>query len=230
MRRYSSRPVPSEVLLPLLDAANRAPSGFNLQPWHFIVVQDPEVKRLLHHIALEQVQVAEAPVVVVFVSVTSAWKESYDAVLRASVSSGLVTTPQAIQRRKTIRNIFDPGPFGLLGFARRLSYVFLRLGKVVQVPLATREDLRWYMRSQTMLSLATFLLAAESVGLATCPLEGFDEERLKRLLAIPKDMSVPAIVSVGYPVEGDIVKRTIRIPLQDKLHFDVFQSRRPKSR
>lgn len=45
MRRLKTDPVPEELIWKVLDAAIRAPSGGNLQPWRFIVVTDPEKKK-----------------------------------------------------------------------------------------------------------------------------------------------------------------------------------------
>ncbi len=45
VREFSSRPVAREVIEECLRAATSAPSGANLQPWHFVVVTDVEVKR-----------------------------------------------------------------------------------------------------------------------------------------------------------------------------------------
>lgn len=45
VRQFSDRPVPREVIESCLRAAGSAPSGANMQPWHFVVVSDPEVKR-----------------------------------------------------------------------------------------------------------------------------------------------------------------------------------------
>lgn len=44
VREYSSEPVDFAVIEAALQAAGSAPSGANLQPWHFVVVRDPEVK------------------------------------------------------------------------------------------------------------------------------------------------------------------------------------------
>jgi iodotyrosine deiodinase len=44
-RDYSDRPVPREVIEYCLRAAGTAPSGANLQPWHFVAVSDPTTKR-----------------------------------------------------------------------------------------------------------------------------------------------------------------------------------------
>ncbi len=45
VRRFSDRPVPTDVIDACLHAAVSAPSGANRQPWHFVVVRDPETKK-----------------------------------------------------------------------------------------------------------------------------------------------------------------------------------------
>jgi len=45
VRDFSDRPVPLEVIENCLLAAGTAPNGANMQPWHFVVVTDPETKR-----------------------------------------------------------------------------------------------------------------------------------------------------------------------------------------
>ena len=44
VRHYSERPVPRDVIEKCIEAAMTAPSGANMQPWHFVVVSDPELK------------------------------------------------------------------------------------------------------------------------------------------------------------------------------------------
>jgi iodotyrosine deiodinase len=45
VRHFSSRPVPRELIEAALRVASRAPSGANQQPWRFVIVSDPEIKR-----------------------------------------------------------------------------------------------------------------------------------------------------------------------------------------
>ncbi len=54
VRHYSSRPVPRGIIEDCLRAAGSAPSGANMQPWHFVVVSDPEVKRRIREAAEEE--------------------------------------------------------------------------------------------------------------------------------------------------------------------------------
>lgn len=54
VRRFSSRSVPRQVIEQCLLAAGTAPNGANQQPWHFVVVEDPEVKRRIREAAEEE--------------------------------------------------------------------------------------------------------------------------------------------------------------------------------
>ncbi|HDM60042.1 MAG TPA: nitroreductase family protein [Archaeoglobus veneficus] len=65
IRRYQPIDLPDELILEILKAGNAAPSAGNLQARDFIVVRDPETKKKLAIAALEQMFIAEAPVVIV---------------------------------------------------------------------------------------------------------------------------------------------------------------------
>jgi nitroreductase len=45
VREFSTEPIPDEVITAAIEAAASAPSGANMQPWKFVVVRDPELKR-----------------------------------------------------------------------------------------------------------------------------------------------------------------------------------------
>ncbi len=51
VRHFSEEPVPAEVVRECLWAAGSAPSGANMQPWHFVVVSDPSIKRRIREAA-----------------------------------------------------------------------------------------------------------------------------------------------------------------------------------
>ena len=63
-RSYQPRPIEQDKLLRVLEAVRLAPSGSNRQPWKFVVVYDPEVKRRLVRACANQTFIATAPVVV----------------------------------------------------------------------------------------------------------------------------------------------------------------------
>ena len=70
VRSYEPRPVEQDKLDRVLEAARMAPSGSNQQPWRFVVVRDPEVRRRLVAACADQEHVAQAPVVIAGVGLT----------------------------------------------------------------------------------------------------------------------------------------------------------------
>jgi nitroreductase len=54
IRTFSERPVPREIIEQCLITAGTAPSGANRQPWHFVVIEDRELKRKIRLTAEEE--------------------------------------------------------------------------------------------------------------------------------------------------------------------------------
>jgi len=65
IRAFKSQAVSTEIVERLIDAARWAPSAGNIQPWEFIIIRNPEIKRNLAKAALNQSFIEEAPVVIV---------------------------------------------------------------------------------------------------------------------------------------------------------------------
>jgi nitroreductase len=65
VRRYRDKPVPEDVLRRVLEAGRLSPSAMNKQPWHFVVVQDPNMLRQLGAAAQTGPYVSEAPLAIV---------------------------------------------------------------------------------------------------------------------------------------------------------------------
>ena len=77
IRRFKPDPVPDELILKILDVARYAPSARNSQPWVFIVVKDPEVKKRLANVHLWAKPLENAPVGIVIACSTELSPESY---------------------------------------------------------------------------------------------------------------------------------------------------------
>ncbi|MCP4260760.1 MAG: nitroreductase family protein [Planctomycetes bacterium] len=54
VRSFSNRPIPHEVIKDCLLTAGSAPSGANMQPWYFVVVSNPELKKQIRNAAERQ--------------------------------------------------------------------------------------------------------------------------------------------------------------------------------
>ncbi len=225
VRKFSTAEVPEKLLAELLDLANRAPSGFNLQPWHFVLVRNPELKQIMKHLAMNQPQVAEAPAIVVLAADPDCWETSYPGILDLALKSNSIDQARADRYRHLVKVIFRTGPLGIRGFGKKIIVPIRRLFRPTPHVISSRQEAIHYVRSQTMLAAATFMIAAKSAGLDTSPIEGFDEERLKKLLAIPSSMTVPIILAVGYALDTATDLASVRLPLEQKLSLDLFPNR-----
>jgi nitroreductase len=67
VREYEPRPIPDEVVKRILEAGRLAGSSGNKQPWHFVVVQNPETLRQLAAALSSGPYIAGAPLAVVVV-------------------------------------------------------------------------------------------------------------------------------------------------------------------
>jgi nitroreductase len=65
IRAFKNQAIPEETVEKLIESARWAPSAGNIQPWLFVIVRKPDVKRKLSEAALNQAHVEEAPVVIV---------------------------------------------------------------------------------------------------------------------------------------------------------------------
>ena len=65
VRRYLDRPVPETVIRKILEAGRLTGSAMNVQPWHFIVVQEGETLRRLGALARSGPYIAQAPLAIV---------------------------------------------------------------------------------------------------------------------------------------------------------------------
>ncbi|KPJ71213.1 nitroreductase [candidate division TA06 bacterium DG_78] len=64
VRKYKPDPIPDDVLNRILEAGRIAPSAKNIQPWHFVVIQNPEIKEMVAEACRGQRFMAEAPVII----------------------------------------------------------------------------------------------------------------------------------------------------------------------
>ncbi len=65
VRAYRPDPLPEALLASVTEAVRLAPSACNIQPWRFIIVSDPELRKAIARAAREQMFIAEAPVLIV---------------------------------------------------------------------------------------------------------------------------------------------------------------------
>ncbi len=165
--------VPDEYLDAILQLGTQAPSGYNLQPWRFIVVRDAESRKRLQQVAFGQPKVGQAPVVIIAVGMKEEWKERADEVFQEGARRG-AGQPETVEKAKQ----------GAIQFVSSMP-----------------QDL-WVNR-HTMIAFTTMMLVAEAYGFDTAPMEGFDAAGVKREFGLPDEAEVVALLAIGRAEQPD---------------------------
>lgn len=219
VRNFRPDPIPDPVLERLLDAARWAPSGYNLQPTHFYVVTDPALKQRLFEPCMKQRQVLDAHATVVFSGDRRVAANHFAAVLAAERAVGSISPEYEAMLRKYVPLAFGQGPLGLGWLWKAVLAPLMSLA--MPLPSIPAVHKRYWLAKQVCLSAMVFMLAAEAAGLATVPMEGFDERRVKRALGIPRWHVVPVLAPVGYA--ADVKLKKSRLPLAGMTHWNRWR-------
>jgi nitroreductase len=179
---FAPTPVDEQDLEKIIRAALEAPSGYNLQPWRFVVVRDPEQRRTLRQAAMGQAKVEEAPVVVVACGDLEGWKRGdLEQMLKLGNEHGLPESGNEVARQNVN---------GLLGG---------KGGSAAGID----QDVRLWINRHVMIAFTTMMWMAEALGYDTAPMEGFWEDKVRQILGIPDHVKVVALLAIGHRAGND---------------------------
>ena len=116
-------------------------------------------------------------------------------------------------------------------FVGEVKHVVVVVSDDVKVKRSYDDRGEKYARQQAGAAIQNFLLALEDQGLATTWVGAFVDNQVKRVLAIPEDMTVEAILPVGIETKIE-TKKKVKKELEDVIYFDKFKNKymRPKTR
>ena len=83
------------------------------------------------------------------------------------------------------------------------------------VRITGKADQRVVVHKSCALAAQTFMLSVAAEGYDSCPMEGFDGHRVKKLLQLPKGAEVSMIVAVGKGTEKGIYGPRFRVPYEE---------------
>ncbi|GAB4187753.1 MAG: NADH dehydrogenase [Coleofasciculaceae cyanobacterium] len=175
-RSFQSDPIPEAILAEIFRLGVRSPSGYNLQPWRFIVVREQENKDKLKACAFNQRQVGEAPVVLICCGDRSVNASEYiESVIKLAESEGAMNEAYAGYMRQAIPQLFENKP--------------------------CFESIEAWTNRHTMLAVAHLMIVAKSFGVDSCPMEGFVSAQVKEAFQIPDNVDVCCLLALGYAAE-----------------------------
>jgi len=212
VRRFTDEPVPDAVVRDCLELAVLAPNSCNLQPWSFQVIRDPALLARLHPVCMSQ-NAARAPLIIAVLARPDTWRQACVNIIDYWPEPEV---PARIHEfyTKTAPFQYHQGPLGLLGFCKRQLLRVAALRKPLMRAPNSHGQMRLWAVKSTALAAQNLMLAFQSHGYATCPMEGFDEVRLRRVLAIPRQAIPIMLLAVGRQGEKGVYNPRLRFPLE----------------
>ena len=184
----------------ILNAARHAPSSFNSQPYKFYWVGSAEKKVAVAKLCLGQKPAETASALVVAVadlgSLSATAQSQLEWMRRSNFTEEKI---RGYERNAKIgRVLFMPGPFGMFAAIKRVLFRLLNLRMVMGMPPLSRQDLFKWATKSTSLACQNLMIAAEALGMSTCPMEGFDCRRLSQDLGLSgRQHEIVMVIAIG---------------------------------
>lgn len=211
VRVYNGDPIPEEVMRHCLKLALLSPSSSNLQPWEFHWVRNPALRRNLVEYCYSQPSAKTASELIVCVARQNTWSENLRDLISHLKTDQRNSASVIRYHEHVLPKMLEQGPFGILGYLRAVKIRVKGLYSVqARRPGGPSDMLLWAVKSTT-LAIQTFILALRAHGYDSCPMEGFDEKRVAKLLNLPKDAHIVMVVSAGIRAPNGVYGSRVRL-------------------
>jgi nitroreductase len=174
IKTFKTDPIAPELLQQLVELTVAAPSSFNMQSWQIILVQDEAQKAALAAAAWNQQQIIQAPVTFVFAADPNAGEKDLTPIYETAIATGAWNE-------------------GTVNYFKNA---------IPQFQAGLGDKRREYAIKDAVIAATHLVLAAESLGLSTCFMNGWIEEQVKQVIgAENSDLAIALLVPVGYAAE-----------------------------
>lgn len=210
-----------------LELATLAPNSSDMQLWEFYHIRQPDLLAKVSRACLDQKATSTASQVVVFVVRRDAYRKRARFVLEFERENIRRYSPKERQEKRikdrelyygTLMSFVYARFFGILGLFRKLLANVISIFRPMMLEVS-ENDIRVVAHKSCALAAQTFMIAMANEGYDTCPLEGLDSRRLKRVLKLPHGAEINMVISCGIR-DGNkgIWGERCRVPFDEVYH------------
>ena len=210
VRIYDDSKVKEEDLMKCLELSLLSPNSSNLQPWEFYWVKNPDKKKKLIDYCLGQPAAKTAQELIVCVARADNWQLNTDIMLDMVKDKEL---PKAVSTyyKKIVPLAYNQGFLGLFGVLKKISTFFIGLKRSIPREPTSINDMKIWAHKSTALACQTLMLSLRAFGYDSCPMEGIDSFKIKKLLKLPKTAQICMVVSVGKRAQNGVYGKRFRL-------------------
>ena len=224
VRKYLEVELDVEKVKNCIRNATLAPNSSNMQLWEFYHITDKETLKKLSKACFDQNAAKTAVNMVVFVARRDKWrkrakenlnfledmfdqqeKDGIDVARRRKVS---------IRYYKKLMPTIYTDFFGLIGFYKKILSFFIGLFRPIYREVLF-SDLKVITHKSVALAAQNFMLSMAEIGYDTCPMEGSDTTRVKKILKLPSKAEINMIIACGIRSEKGVYTERFRVPFDE---------------
>ena len=202
--------------------ATLAPNSSNLQLWEFYHIINSELKVNISKACFDQPAAKTANQFVVIVTRKDLWKSRRDFNLNFILNKFKdLDDKKSIRKKKNAINYYKlliPTLYGnflrITGFLKYINVSMIGFFRPMYREV-TSSDLRVVVHKSAALAAQNFMLSMSSSGYDTCPMEGFDSVRVKKILNLPSSAEINMIIGCGIRSEKGVYSEQFRVPFKE---------------
>lgn len=222
-RVYKNEPIDTDKVKQCLENAVLAPTSSNLQLWEFYHITKKETLEELAKACFNQSAAKTAQQLVVVVARKDLWRKRVKANLNYIDQTYNQTTlsEQDIRRKKMAINYYKkiiPTIYAdFLGILGMLKYVIFQIiGLFRPIYRQVRNsDMRIVAHKTAGLAAQNFMISMAAIGYDTCPMEGSDTLRIKKILNLPRGAEINMVIGCGIRDDKGIYGSRFRVPFEE---------------
>ena len=219
----AEKPIDTALVKKCIEQASLAPNSSNMQLWEFYHITSKDIIQQISPFCFNQNAAKTAQQLVVFVTRKDLWKQRAKANLNYmdSVFGKNNSKTEQSSREKVARNYYGKiipfaygDFFGVLGWLKYLLIIIIGFFKPIYREVR-QKDMRIVAHKSAGLAAQNFMTSMAAIGYDTCPMEGSDTWRVKRVLGLPFGAEINMIVSCGIRTKKGVYGERFRIPFSE---------------
>ena len=224
VRKYLDVELDEEKVKNCIRNATLAPNSSNMQLWEFYHVTDNKTLKKLSKACFDQNAAKTAVNMVVFVARRDKWREraKYNLDFLEDMFDKQEKEGKDVERRRKVSRRYYkklmPTIYtdflGIIGYYKKILSFFIGLFRPIYREVLF-SDSRVITHKSVALAAENFMLSMAEIGYDTCPMEGSDTTRVKKILKLPSKAEITMIIGCGIRAENGVYTERFRVPFDD---------------
>ena len=219
VRNFTDEPVLEKDMRECLELTLLAPNSSNLQPWEFYWVRSAKNKEKLISYCLGQPAASTAQELVVAVARPDFWKVNQKRMLALIDEMG-EKAPKSVKKYygKIVPLAYQQGFLSVKGYIKKIAMEFRGLKKPTPREPYNKKGMSVWAHKSTALACENLMLSLRAYGYDSCPMEGMDSTRIKKLLSLNSPAEISMVISAGKRAENGVYGKQIRFESKYFIH------------